>query len=251
VASGWDLWVAQQVGSLLAATAPAPVLPVAGVSALDGFIHARCGSGPGAYGQFARLVDLHVNNLRRWRKGHALPTIDVLLRACHYLGVSLVDLLTGETAGLPTTTRPIPPARPRRRQPLAPTVPDTAQFRQNVEALLAEAVVPPLSAAATARRLGCTSATLARLCPEAYRTTTDRYRTHRTQQHEARLAELAADMRQIMTQLDAAGIYPAAKRVRPVLRQLIHPRNSHFNRLRHQLLRELGWTLGGTRLPGL
>jgi len=249
VESGWDLWVAQQLGALLAATAAPPVLSGSegGWAALDSLIYARCGHGSGVYGQFAHLVDLHVNNLCRWRKGRALPTIDVLLRACHHLGVSLVDLLRGEIAGLTTKGPALPPALPRRERS-RPRAPDAEQLRQNVETLLGEEGVP-LSAAAAARRLGCTSAMLARLHPDAYRTLTDRYRAHRRQQHEERVAQLAEDMKQIMMRLDAAGIYPAAKRVRPLLRQRIHPRNSHFNSLRHELLLELGWSLGGTRLP--
>lgn len=250
VEGGWDLWVAQQLGALLAAPAP-PALAGgdAGWAALDSLIHSRCGRAPGAYRQFARLVDLHVNNLCRWRKGRALPTIDVLLRTCHHLGVSLVDLLGGERASLAMTVLPVPPAPPRRQRSL-PQTPDAKRLRQDVETLLAAEVLPPPSAAAAARRLGCTAAMLARVHPQAYRTLTDRYRAHRSQQHEERVAHLAADMRQIMTQLTATGIYPAAKRVRPLLREPVHPRNSHFNCIRHQLLLELGWSLGGSRIRG-
>ncbi len=251
VESGWDLWVAQQLGALLAATDAPPLRARSGAgwATLDSFIHTRCGQEAGAYAQFARLVDLHVNNLCRWRKGRALPTIDVLLRACHHLRISLVDLLRGESAGLAPLGPALPPALPRRKRAL-PQSSDAEQLRQNVKALLAEDGGPPLSGAAAARQLGCTGAVLARLHPEAYQTITARYRTHRRQQHERRLALLAAEMRQIMTRLDAAGIYPAAKRVRPLLQRPVHPRNSHFNHLRHQLLLELGWTVGGSRLNG-
>ena len=250
VEGSWDLWVAQQLGDLVAATAAPRVLSAlrSGVPTLDAFIRARCGGGPGASGEFAGLADLHRNYICRWRKGHVLPTIDVLLRVCHHLDVSLVQFLTGETAGLTATTRPEPPARPQRRRPRTLSVPDTEQFRQNLEIALAETPSPPLSANAAARRLGCTSATLARLHPEAYRSAIERYRSWRTQQSEARVAQLAADIRRIMAQLDAADIYPAAKRVRPLLPYPIHPRNNQFNRLRHQFLLELGWSLGGTRL---
>ena len=132
---------------------------------------------------------------------------------------------------------------------MALAAPELERFRQSVETLLAEGATSSLSAAAAARRLGCTSATLARLHPAAYRTFVDRYRAQRRQQRDARTAQLAADMRAIMTQQAAAGIYPAAKRVRPLLHEPIHPCNSDFNRIRHQLLYELGWSLGGARSP--
>jgi transcriptional regulator with XRE-family HTH domain len=247
----WDLWVARQLGAILAAGGGSAARRCDDRWAgLERLIHARCGKDPGCYSEFARLIGLHVNNLRRWRAGCALPTIDVLLRACHCLGIALTNLLSGESAGPPTSTRLAPPVRPCRRQPFAPAAGQAEEFQQRVAAVVAESAVRPLSAAAATRRLGCPSGALARLQPEAYRTLTTRYRAYRRQQHDAWVADLAADTKQIMTRLHGAGIYPAPKLVRPQLQQRIHPRNSDFNRIHHQFLAELGWCVGGTRSQG-
>lgn len=246
----WDLWVAQQVGTLLA-LAPswtAVVVQTGGVSALDAFIQAQCGSGPGAYAIFARTVGIHANVLCRWRKGHARPTLDLLLRVCHFLGVSLAEFLMSATSSLPGDARPTITMTVRRKPRQPPTAHDAERLRREVEALLPDSASPPPSVAETARQLGCPSAVLSRLCPDACRIIADRYKAFRAQQREERTQHLADDIRQVMAQFDAAGLFPASKRVRARLQCRVHPRNSDYNRIRRQLLREFGWNSGGTRI---
>jgi len=248
--TGWDLWVAQQIGALLAATPSLAVGPTQAVtlSALDAFIHAQCGSGPGAYGLFARTVDIHVSLLCRWRKGRTPPTIDVLLRVCHRLDVSLVEFLQGDTRGLNKEARPAG-VMARRRKPRRPSAShDTDRLRQGVEDALSGDASPPPSVAETARRCGCASAVLVRLFPDACHIIADRYQAYRAQQREERVRRLAADIRRVMTEFDSVGIYPASKPVRARLERRVHPRNSDYNRIRRHLLQEFGWNSNGTRV---
>lgn len=249
-ATGWRLWVAQQIGALLATTPALTAVPTqaAGLAALEAFIHAQCGSGPGAYGLFARTVDIHANLLGRWRKGCSRPTIDLLLRVCYHLDVSLEAFLEGDTRGLNKAACP-PVAMARRRQPRRPpAAQDTDRLRQGIEDALSATESPSPSVAETARRLGCTSAVLVRLFPAACRTIADRYQAARARQREERMQRLAADIKRVMTEFDRADIYPAAKRVRARLERRIHPRNSDYNRIRRHLLQEFGWNSDGTRV---
>ncbi len=247
---GWDLWVARQIGALLAAApslTSAPT-PTTSGTALEAFIQARQGSGPGVFGQFAHTVGVHANLLCRWRKGRSRPTMALLLRVCHRLGVSLVEFLQGDTSGLAAGAHPPATDGPPRRSCRSPTAYDTDRLQQEIEAHLADAAAPPRSIAEMARRLGCPSAALVRLFPDACRITADRCRLYRTQQRDERVQHLTADIRRVMTELDSAGIYPASKRVRARLQRRIHPRNSDYNRIRRQLLEEFGWRPGGTRI---
>lgn len=250
--AGWDLWVAEQLGALLALTPSlSPVLSHAGgVSALDAFVRACCGSGPGADDLFARTVGVHANQVWRWRKGRTLPTIGLLLRVCSALGVSLRAFLAGDTSGLTAEGHSVAVLARQRKPRLAPASYDPDRLRQGVETLLVDETSPPLSVAETARRLGCTSPVLSRLCPDIYRTIADRYHAYRAQQREERLQHLTDDIWRVMAQFDRAGIYPASKRVRPLLQRRVHPRNSDYNRIHHQLLPQFGWNLGGTRVTG-
>jgi transcriptional regulator with XRE-family HTH domain len=241
----WELWAAQQLGALLALTPSPAAVPTqaAGCIALDAFIHAQCGDELDTYGRFARTVHIHANLLRRWRQGRTQPTIDLLLRVCYHLDVSLVAFLHGDTQGLHPDVRSVPTARAMGRKPCQPPAAyDTAKLRQGIEATLDDDTSPPPSAAETARRLGCSPGTLVRMFPEAYRRIADRYRAYRAWQRETRLQHLAANIRLVMCEFDRAGIYPASKRVRARLDQRVHPRNSDYNRIHHQLLQELGWT---------
>ncbi|MBV9279856.1 MAG: TniQ family protein [Chloroflexi bacterium] len=248
--TGWDLWVAEQIGALLAMTPSlSPVLSQAdGVSALDAFVRARCGSRPGADDLFAQAVGVHANQIWRWRKGRTLPTIGLLLRVCHALGVSLTELLLSDTSALNEEVHPVVMVTRQRKPRLAPASYHPDRLRQGVETLVADDASPPLSVAETARRLGCTSAVLSRLCPDVYQTIADRYQAYRAQRREERLQQLTADIRRVMAQLDSAEIYPASKRVRPLLQRRVHPRNSDYNRIHHQLLPQFGWNVGGTRV---
>ena len=135
---------------------------------------------------------------------------------------------------------------PRRKPRLPPALFDAEQLQRAVETLPPSDA--PLSVAETARRLGCSSAVLLRLCPDTYRVITDRYQAYRARQREERLQHLTADIRQVMAQFDTAGLYPASKRVRALLQRRVHPRNSDYNRIRRQLLPEFGWNTDGTRI---
>jgi transcriptional regulator with XRE-family HTH domain len=217
------------------------------IAALDAFVRARCGDGLGASGRFAHVVGIHANLLCAWRTGRARPTLALLLRVCQALGVSPATFLLSDTSSLPAASPA--PLRVCRRQPHQPPAAcDAAQLRQEVATLLAGAPSPPPSLAATARRLGCSSALLARVCPDACRVIVARYQAFRTQQRAERVRHLGADIREVMTQFDVAGIYPSARRVRARLQHRVHPRNSDFTRIRHQVLQDLGWNLGGTRI---
>jgi len=248
VEAGWTLWAAQQISGLLARPPSMHAVPTqaAVLAALDASIRARCGSGPGAQGLFARTVGIHANLLCRWRKGRTLPTIGLLLRVCSYLGVSLGEFLLGNTRELGEGACPGVAMAPRRKPRLPQASWDPEQLQRAVDALPPSDA--PLSVAETARRLGCSSAVLLRLCPDTYRVIADRYRAYRSDQREERLQQLTDDIRRVMTQFDAAGIYPAAKRVRALLQRRIHPRNSDYNRIRRRLLEELGWNTDGTRI---
>jgi transcriptional regulator with XRE-family HTH domain len=246
---GWDLWVAQQVGVLLAL---APTLPTptqaTGASALDAFVRAHCGDKTGAYGLFARTVGIHANLLCAWRTGRSRPTLDLLLRVCYALGVSSEAFLVSDTNSLTVAVGPVALRASRRKPRQLPGTYDTERLWREVEALLADAPSPPPSVAEMARRLGCPSAVLARLFPAACRAIADRYRAYRAHVRDDRMHHLAADLKEVMTQYDAAGVYPSGRRVRARLQRRVHPRNRDYNRLRHQILQELGWNLGGTRI---
>lgn len=244
----WNLWVAQQIGGLLALPPLGPAVPpqAAVLAALDACIRAQCGSGPGASGQFAQRAGVAVNRLIRWRKGHTLPTIDLLLHVCLSLGISPRELLLGSSSEVSEEAHPVVVMAPQRKPRLPPASWDADQLRQAVATLPPSDV--PLSVAETARRLGCSSAVLFRLCPDTYRAIADRYQAYRVQQRDERRQQLTADIRQVMAQFDTAGIYPASKRVRALLQRRVHPRNSDYNRIRRQLLPEFGWNADGTRI---
>jgi hypothetical protein len=239
-------WVADQVGALLAAGPSFAEMasPLDIGAAIEAFTVALGKRLPGTYSAFARTVRIHANLVRQWRTAEVLPTLPMLLRMSRALGVSLVQVVTGDIDAViraePKRSRAVRASN--RRPPDRPVVPETTEILQRLEALDLANQWPPLSGSALARRLGCSAAVLCRLVPDEWRRAVARYRAYRTAQKELRARELARDVRRVMLQLDAQGLYPSVKRIRPLLHRPIHPHNTDFYVIRHQLLQELGWS---------
>jgi len=242
----WACWATEQIGELLAAAGALAAVPapIGIAAALAAFTTAASG---GTHQAFARTVGIHANLVHRWRTERTRPTMSMLLQMCHALDVSLVQLVTGDISALAkagtsrsATVRP-PEKTPRR----PPAVLDVGHLRQEMSALCSSNESPPPSGDAVARRLGCPTAALSRFCPDEWHALVARYRTYRTEQREQRAQALAADVRQAMRQVDAQGLYPSFKRIRPLLHQRLHPRRTDVYIIRHQVLQELGWSLTG------
>jgi transcriptional regulator with XRE-family HTH domain len=243
----WACWATEQVGELLAASALAAVSAPIGIAAALAAITAAASGG--THQAFARAVGIHANLVHRWRTERTRPTMSMLLQMCHALDVSLVQLVTGDVSALAktgisrsATVRP-PEKTPRR----SPAVLDVGHLRQEMSALCSNNESPPPSGEAIARRLDCPTAALSRFCPDDWHALVARYRIYRTEQREQRAQALAADVRQAMRQVDAQGLYPSFKRLRPLLHQRLHPRRTDVYIIRHQVLQELGWSLTGVR----
>ena len=243
----WSCWVADQIGAFLAASpifGPTPP-PIRIGAAIEAFTIALGKGHDGTHAAFARAVGVHANLIHQWRTDQLLPTLPLLLRVSHALGISLTQLVSGDTVALSAArtkhTSPVPTPQRVSRKP--PEVLETAELRQKMETLAIDSCWPPLSGAAAARQLGCSAAALCRACPEAWQHLVMRYRAYRTSQRELRAQELACDVRHVILQLDAQGLYPSVKRILPLLHRRIHPRRADFHVIRCHILQELGWTL--------
>jgi len=240
----WSCWVADQIGEFLAAgpTFVATRPPIGIGAAIEAFTVALGKQHAGTHAAFARTVGIHANLIHQWRSDLILPTLPMLLRMSHALGVSLAQLVTGDTDALLAVeaklTSAVPAPERLHREP--PVVLETAHLRQKMEALGVSNSWPPLSGAAVARQLGCSAAALHRCFPDEWHDLVTRYRSYRTSQRELRAQELARDVRKAMLQLDVEGIYPSVKRILPLLHRRIHPRHAQFYVIRRQLLQELG-----------
>jgi len=242
----WSCWVTGQIGALLAANPTlGPTLPPISIGAvIEVFTVALGKRHDGTHAAFARAVGVHANLIHQWRTGQLLPTLPLLLRISHALGISLVQLVSGDVAALSAggmkQTSPVPAPQRASRKP--PEVLEMAELRQKMEVRDIGNRRPPLSGAAAARHLGCSAAALCRACPADWQNLVMRYRAYRTSQRELRAQELARDVRHVMLHLDAQGLYPSAKRILPLLHRRIHPRHAQFYIIRRQVLQELGWT---------
>ncbi len=247
-ATAQEVWLANQLGGLLAASPALAHTDQRPSVVLEALVQAVCGADLGAYGRFAQIVDVHVNLLCHWRKERTLPTIQMLLRISARLAIPLAALLLGDTRPRAHSSLSRRAWAPRRQLRRPQSMVDPVALREALlMALAAEPATPP-SLAAVARHVNCTPDQVTRHCPDLARSIVNGYARFRTHQRDTRRQQLTDDVRQVMVRCAALGQYPAPKRVRAQLARRVHPRNADFVSIHHQILAELGWAVGGMRL---
>jgi len=188
---------------------------------------------------FARLLGLPSNTVKSWCQGQRIPEMEMLLRLCYRLDLSLCDVLFQESETLPISLKdPIPPA-------LFPSRKCTPIDKERLFHLLEQAAKsreePPPSLKEVGRRLGYQSATLYKVNRTACHAVSSRYTAYRREVREKRMQGYASEIRQIVLQLQAEQValtqrhigrylaQPAILRdpkVREILREVCHEVNS-------------------------
>jgi hypothetical protein len=234
----WRLWVAAQMGTLIASAATQRLVPgqetiadrVRDWTAMAGTLRA-----------VARRAHIVEGTLRDWRAGQAQPSLEHLLRLCASLGTTPLDVLAA-TATPPLVAQPTesatavqpPPAYSRPGRPLPAT---------QIQATLRAAAVeePPPSMRAVARRLGYPQQHLQTRFPELCHAVGARFLSHLRAAQARRKREIVAETRQATRLLHAQGLYPSAKRVAALMPHPCNPGHHCMNATRVALLLELGW----------
>jgi hypothetical protein len=91
----WQSWIAENIGGLIAA-APHFSSPLSKENVAQVIRTATDIVTKGNIAAFAGLLGIPKNTLWMWHTGKALPQLNVLLRICYRLEISLVDFLTPE-----------------------------------------------------------------------------------------------------------------------------------------------------------
>ena len=86
----WQLWAANNIGELLATAVQLSQPPTS--STIKRIISAYIDQ-KGGLSAFANSLELTKSTVWPWYIGKSVPSIDFLLKLCHYLGVSLTDFL--------------------------------------------------------------------------------------------------------------------------------------------------------------
>ncbi|MEH2158869.1 TniQ family protein [Nostoc sp.] len=203
----WQTWVAQVIGELIASTpyfaSPPPKENIA--KSLGRAIEIIT---DGNIAAFASLVELPKNTVWMWQRGKALPQVDLLLKICHFLGVSLLDFLTSEDIGNLVKTILNPSQQRSHRTRISPKSFDSEQVQDALLAVLANDEIPPLTMKEAAQRLGYDRRTIFQHFPELCHDISAKYLNYRKELRLTNIELSCREVQDIAVILCDQGVYP-------------------------------------------
>ena len=187
---------------------------------------------------FAQLLGLSVNTVKNWCQGKRIPEMDMLLRLCYRLDLSLCTVLFQEgEMPQPSLKDPVPEA-------LFPSRKRTSIDKKRISHLLEQAADeiedPPPSLKEVGQRLGHQPTTLYRINRAACHAIADRYTTYRRELREKRLERYREEIRQIALYLQAEQIGLTQRHIARYLAQPAILRDPHVRKLLREVCHEQG-----------
>ncbi|HEY1353409.1 MAG TPA: TniQ family protein [Ktedonobacteraceae bacterium] len=233
----WQQWVSDALGNTLAVAPEFSNRPereqVSKVLA-----HTVQQLSGGYIATLARTLGLGIPQLGQWVRNEKVPQMDMLLRICSALSLSLHEMLFCDPNTLhPRIRDKVLPPQSWRRRPGLPL--DREYLRQELENAFASDAYPPLSLAEISRRLGHLQVTLYQCHAEACYAIARRYKDYLQQRKETRMQGHREVMMQVALQLRREGVTLTRKHI--TLR-LTHPalmRNPEIRELAEEVIREV------------
>ncbi|MBW4428067.1 MAG: helix-turn-helix domain-containing protein [Nostoc desertorum CM1-VF14] len=195
----------------------------------------------GNIAEFARLMGIPKNTLWMWQTGKALPMLDILLKICYRLEISLLDLLKPEQLAAKSFTK-ISHKTIRRSPTLraSPKLFDANQVQDTLLAILASDNQPPLTMEEVATGLGYNKRTIFSHFPDLCRAISAKYRSYGKACHTEKIQQSCREVKQIVLKLHNQGEYPSEARVSEIM---THPGYLRYKQVRaalNETRREIG-----------
>ncbi|BAY33523.1 TetR family transcriptional regulator [Nostoc carneum NIES-2107] len=210
-------WIVEVIGELISSTLSFKSPPVKEeiAKSLSLVIDAVT---DGNIAEFARLMGIPKNTLWMWQTGKALPVLDILLKICYRLEISLLDLLKPEQLAAKSFTK-ISHKTIRRSPTLraSPKLFDANQVQDALLAILASDKEPPLTMEEVATGLGYDRRTIFRHFPDLCRAISAKYRSYGKACHTEKIQQSCREVKQIVLKLHHQGEYPSEARVSEIM----------------------------------
>ena len=237
----WQTWVAQEAGTLLAAP-PDLATERTLQNIYDAVKHGVDRVAQGNANAFARWLQVSPSAISSWRLQRQRPQLNVLLRLCHRLEISLRQVFRqGAHAMLASNGSqgigPLPPERPKRARRAF----EHERVRLALEKILNDPAEPPPPMRQVCKQLGYENGVIYAHFPEQCRAISARYLAYQKERGKQHLQQLCTEVRQKVLIVHQQGKYPSAYRVEALLGVpglMLHP---DVRRVWHDTLRELGW----------
>jgi transcriptional regulator with XRE-family HTH domain len=144
---------------------------------------------------FARLLELPRNTVENWHQGKRIPEMDMLLRLCYRLNLSLCEVVFQDIETLQMHVQD--PMMEARFQFRKRTAIDQERIFHMLEEAVRSAEDPPPSLQEVGQRLGYQPTTLYKINRTACHTIAERHTVYRRQLREKRLQGYREEIRQV------------------------------------------------------
>lgn len=212
----WQQWVTEALGALVAQLPSIQACPRRERIRLA-VNHAVERLADGNIAAFARILDLSRNTVENWCQGKRIPELDMLLRLCYRLNLSVSKVLFQETEALqPRLQDPIPAAcfQPRKRSAI-----DRERIFHLLEVAAGSTEDVPLSLQEVAQQLGYQPTTLYKINRDACHAIAERFTAYRCQLREKRLQGYREEIELIALRLQAERVALTRKHIARYLTQ--------------------------------
>jgi transcriptional regulator with XRE-family HTH domain len=195
----WQQWVTEILGAVVAHLPTVRGSPSERIRrAINHTVERRAG---GNIAVFSHLLDLSRNTVENWCQGKRISEMDMLLRLCYRLNLSLDEVLFQEAETLqPYLQDPILEAH---FHSWKRTTIDKERIFHLLEEVAGSAEDPPLSLQEVGQRLGYQPTTLYKINRVACHTIAERFTTYRRELREKRLQGYREEIQQIALYLRA------------------------------------------------
>lgn len=202
-------WVANTIGELLAVS-PRLSQPLEREIVPQAFCKYVVQVAQGNTAAFARMLQIPKNKVWMWQRGKVLPQLNVILKICFTLQVSVLDFLMQETASEDYSQFS---AIPQKQVVGSSRKKSEVKFdRERVQQLLEDLLQKneqPLPMTSAAKRLGYPKRILYRHFPELCRAISAQYVKYVKKSRIHRIEQCCQEVKQAVRTLHAEGIYPS------------------------------------------
>lgn len=211
----WYLWVNENIGELLSKR-DVEDFSLSKKTIGESLTKYVANNFQGNMAAFARFLQMPKNTVWMWCKNKSQPSLEMLLRICHRLEISVWHFLTQEKTTQSKITNNLespPPLTSKARE----IVHDRDRIRDYLERVLRESNSNPPSMEQVARELQINRRTIFQHFPELCRAISAKYTKHRTATHQQAIKECCQEVREVVGQLHSEGKYPSQNKVEKLI----------------------------------
>ncbi|MBD2345546.1 TniQ family protein [Anabaena subtropica] len=205
----WQTWVIKTLGELLA-TSPRLSQPLSREIVAQAFCRYVQQFSEGNTSAFARMLKIPKNKVWMWQMGKVLPELNVILKICFTLQVSVLDFLTQETVKVNSQHCPsIPQKQVLDSSANKLEVKFDLRRTQHLLENVLQTNEQPLPMTAVAKSLGYPKRVLYRHFPELCRAISAKYVNYMKESRIKRIEYCCEEVKQAVRQVHTEGIYPS------------------------------------------